>query len=294
MSRRRRARGATGFSLVETLVALALGLALIAAAGVSFVAAGATHRLHDAAARVHESGSVAFELLSRHLRSAGFAEVTRDPRTHADFSSRFGALPILGCAGGYPDSVAAADPGSCVPDPDGNDAFLVRHQALPDPLDPDARLPAYDAATGVGADCLGQGPGVSIVATSVFRVANGALSCMGSGNPGRWQPVVAGVEQMRLRFGADVDGDGAVDGYLPAGDARLAAASAWVRVRTVDVCLLVRVDDRVVTDAATALRDCDGTPRGAADGRLRRVFRSTLAVPNGDPETAVVRHGAVP
>jgi len=286
----------TGFSLAELLVAVALGLVVAAACAALFVESKRTHRLQEASARLHENGRLALELLGRHLRHAGFVERTPLPATLLDFRERFGTPALLGCDGGSPVGVSVVTPDACVVDPDGNDALVVQHQALPDPVDVAAALPPYDATSGAGADCLGQSVADSgkLFATSLFRIRAGSLACMGNGNPGRWQPLFAGAEQMRLRFGFDVDGDGSVDAYVPASDGRLGDTSAWDRIHAVDVCLVFRSEDAVLGDEAQSVVDCDGEARVSTDGRLRRLFRTTHFVPNTLASTAMRRDDPVP
>ncbi len=285
-----------GFSLAELLVALALGLMVAGACGALFVGSKRTHRLHDASARLHENGRLALDLLGRHLRHAGFVERTPRPATLVGFRQRFGIPPLLGCSAGAPDGVFAIAPDACEVDPIDNDALLVRYQVAPDPADGAAVLPPYDATSGAGADCLGQSvaDAGNLFATSLFRIRAGSLACMGNGNPGRWQPLFAGAEQLRLQFGFDADGDGSVDAYVPAADSRLGNVAAWDRIHAVDVCLLFRSDDAVLGDEAQSVVDCDGAARVSADGRLRRVFRTTFFLPNTRDSTSMVRDTPLP
>jgi len=102
----------------------------------------------------------------------------------------------------------------------------------------------------------------------------------------RTEEVVENVEDLDLLFGADTNGDGAVDAYLTA--AEVSAANQWDRVFSVRVSLVA-----VSSDAGAAagegqviyLRDTDGDTvvdpqTAAADRRLRQVFTTTVALRN--------------
>lgn len=60
-----------GFSLIELMIALVLGLLLIAGALSIFLAAREAFRVTEDLSRVQESGRVAFDLLARDVREAG-------------------------------------------------------------------------------------------------------------------------------------------------------------------------------------------------------------------------------
>ena len=89
-------------------------------------------------------------------------------------------------------------------------------------------------------------------------------------------------------FGADTNGDGAVDAYLTA--AEVTAANRWDRVYSVRVSL-VAVSTEAVTNSGSQviyLRDTDGdtvadAQTTAADRRLRQVFTTTVALRNRLP-----------
>ncbi len=65
-------RKTSGFTLVELLIALTLGLLLTASFGSVLISNKQTFRAIDAASRVQETGRYAMHLLTRDLRSAGY------------------------------------------------------------------------------------------------------------------------------------------------------------------------------------------------------------------------------
>lgn len=60
-----------GFSLIELLVSIVLGLIIILAVGNIFLASRKTMNTTDALARTHESVRISFEMMARDLREAG-------------------------------------------------------------------------------------------------------------------------------------------------------------------------------------------------------------------------------
>lgn len=77
MSLRRVPRQA-GFSLVELMVSLVLGLIVVGAALTVFIANGQTFRITEGVGRLQESSRIAFELMARDLREAGGNACERD------------------------------------------------------------------------------------------------------------------------------------------------------------------------------------------------------------------------
>lgn len=82
--------GVRGFTLIELMIALALGLLVVAAAGAIFLSNRQTYVATESLGRVQESARVAFELMARDIREAGgnpcnrhleVANVLTDPTT---------------------------------------------------------------------------------------------------------------------------------------------------------------------------------------------------------------------
>ena len=64
-------RGQAGFSLIELMIALILGLIVVAAAGGVFLSNKRVYNATETLGRIQENGRVAFELMSRDIREAG-------------------------------------------------------------------------------------------------------------------------------------------------------------------------------------------------------------------------------
>lgn len=60
-----------GFSLIELMVALLIGLLVVSAAGTIFISNRQTYAATESLGRIQENGRIAFELMARDLREAG-------------------------------------------------------------------------------------------------------------------------------------------------------------------------------------------------------------------------------
>ena len=125
-------------------------------------------------------------------------------------------------------------------------------------------------------DCLGQAvgaAGVTVVnryhAKPSSSTGEPELYCEGSGKAGTAQPLVEGVEKLRLRYW--------LAGASQPADASSLARDQWTAVIAVDLCVQVR-------GAALARRvsyvDCDGATVSATDGRARQIFWRHIALRN--------------
>ena len=70
-STRNAARKMSGFTLVELMIAMVLGLVVIGAAFAIFHSSQSTYRSNEGLSRIQESARVAFQLMSRDIRAAG-------------------------------------------------------------------------------------------------------------------------------------------------------------------------------------------------------------------------------
>jgi type IV pilus assembly protein PilW len=70
-SLRTRPAKARGFSLIELMIALLIGLLVVSAAGSLFISNKRTYNAAETLGRIQENGRVAFELMARDVREAG-------------------------------------------------------------------------------------------------------------------------------------------------------------------------------------------------------------------------------
>lgn len=303
-----------GRSIVEVMIALALGLLVILALSTLFLTNSRTHRLTDDKARMEQEGRLALNLLAFHIRMAGSGVLVstkpygKDPfdksaqqdksfisRVYTNLAggvgaSKAGIQNIQGCANGFANTGVAStvalipcNPGT------GNDAISVRYVV-------DGNN-SNTTAAAIPVDCLGSAliavpdadrPGVApdfyIAENRFYVVANGDTSelyCRGNGTTpdgadfaNPHQPLVENVEQMRITYGVSSTGGQNVDRQVTA---EQAAVLGWDRVISAQICLLMRTANRVV-DNNQQYRDCGNNIINVADGRLRATYSTTVVI----------------
>lgn len=227
-----------GFSLIELMVSMAIGLVVMVAALSAYIGASGASKVSDAQARMHEDAQAALAVLSQQIRMAGNNPVqpnraqlsTRNPvyansnggtayATGAYVPSNFS---VRGCDGTFSNITAAGtlDALTCA----GGTNTL-----------PDSIAVSYEADTfnteAAGAqptDCLGNGlptvtvvnPFPTVVAGSITTtipvnyfvadtrlyigtsaaIVTPSLYCKGNGNANP-QPLVENVEDMQILYG---------------------------------------------------------------------------------------------
>ncbi|MBI0326182.1 PilW family protein [Burkholderia plantarii] len=257
--RRQRQRAHT---LVEALVALALAAFVLAAAVALYRTQRAAYGASVDAARARDAAAVALTLVAQSVRMAGF--VPLDARVA-------GFAPLFGCASGRVAGDAMRP--ACVAETDGSDGLLMRYVG-------DA-VSTWPTADGRATDCLGQGVGIAgdrpLIVNRYFvrsgRSAGGPeLYCEGSGRPGVAQPLVEGIERLRLRY--------RLRGQAAWRDASALSADAWREVVAIDVCVQVR---GAAPAPAARYLDCDGAEQRSRDGRRRWIARRWLSLRNAGP-----------
>ena len=156
-----------------------------------------------------------------------------------------------------------------------------------------SRSPAFSAAPGARAATFTVADNRFYVGTST-AIVTPSLYCKGNGGASTAQPLVENIEDLQLTYGTAspsaslASGTATVAGYLRADEiASLATSPAndatrWSKVLTVRICVVVRSENPVVANAASAsyLR-CDGTlDSSKTDLRLRRAYASTVVLRN--------------
>ncbi|MGP8439456.1 PilW family protein [Paraburkholderia fungorum] len=261
----RRIDSARGHTLVEFVIAIALGLVVTAGAVSLYTTQRNVFERESDAMRIREAGLTALTLLGQQVQMAGFvpADVVR-----------FNSPPALfGCSGGRPTGTDGSV--ACEALPGRSDGILVRYVG-------DA-VSTWPSATGQSTDCLGQavanndaalgGQGVLVVNRYFARVSGSTgepeLYCEGNGKAGSAQPLVEGVERVRFKYW--------LRGGLAAVDASIVTASQWAEIVAVDLCVLVRGAPQ---GRRVRYVDCDGVSTLGTDMRARQAFWRRAAVRN--------------
>lgn len=298
-------RAQRGVGLIELMVGMTLGLALVLVATTAYLQNAGSARFASQQARMNEEANLALEILANQLRLAGFSNVTSaGQRVFRDQA-------IVGCDGGFSDANASAafDALRCN-NTAGSDALAVRYEATR--LNSQTTRPNHPTNANAPLTCNGEGivlapvNGVmTYIADNRFYVANDhtndgtpSLYCNGSTGGAAMSgatALVPNVEALQIRFaltGAVAAGSPVphqITAVVDPSHPRLGVPGGdWTRVAGVDICIVVRSDTPVARDGLTMNEltrhlDCSGAIQVSPDGRLRRAYRTTLSLPNLRP-----------
>ncbi len=244
-----RTRFEAGFSMVEILVGLALGLVLVSGVSSLVVGSRQTGRAERNLLEMQATGRFATEMLAREIRKAGYRG-NRERSLQDIFAAT--AAPFLS-AGGVVAGGAAGD------------EITVRFQGLD------------NSGTGL-VDCLGNSVDPHNDVWQTLSLVSGELRCRTRNltiSSDQTVALVSQIEALLFTFGVDADGDGYADAYRAA-----AAVTDWSRVASVNVQLRVVSGESGVADAPQAYLDFDGQPVTPSDRRLRRTYATVVALRN--------------
>jgi type IV pilus assembly protein PilW len=294
----------TGLSLIELMVSIAIGLVITIAVVSSYIGSLGATRVSEAQVRMNEDGQAALAILAQTIRMAG-----NNPKQpgYANATARNPITPtfiVRGCDGTFGNitTTTATDYGALTCTGGGSpDSIAVRYEA-----DTFNTVPNGGQAT----DCLGQAlpvitgsvqvGGTPSVATNVtYTVADNrfyigtstavtspGLFCVGNGSVSP-QRLVENVEDLQFEFGTApiTTTTLSVAGYIGATavDAlSVNAADRWSKVLTVRICVLIRSEQEVAPDTASAgYTQCGGaTNASPPDLRLRKAYSTTVVLRN--------------
>jgi len=207
-----------GMTLIEIMIALVLGIFLIAGVLEIFLGSKQSNRMLENLSRLQENGRYAMDFMSRDIREAGLREVC------------------------FEREIPTAITGTNDDGLNGSDSVT----------------------TQISEDDCPLSSSVLTTIPTVYSVTAGT-----SGEPALWrsidgtnQELIEGIENLQILYGEDIDNDYTPDYYLAAGSAGL----NMNQVVSVQITLTVRSLEDNLT--------------GIGDGRLRRIFSSTIAVRN--------------
>lgn len=292
--------GMRGLSMVEVMVSVVIGLVVVGAVLVSYLASGQTSRQQAAYAEMHENAQMAMTLLSRDLLLAGYAQVTAIPAAVppavSTFSRTYSGRAVFGCDMGFvtPNTTGAV---ACEPTA-GTPAIEVTYEADTTNTVPVAVAGSPDSPS----DCKG----------SRIRPAAGTLSGVeyfitynryylntgGTGRPELFcasatqdggggavsaEPLVDNVDAMKIWYGeANAVDLRQIVRYVTAGN-----VADWGRIVSVRVCLLMRSSEAVIDMELypnplqpPKYLDCDSTEQTINDRFLRRAYFTTTTLRN--------------
>lgn len=231
-----------GFTLVEIMIAIAIGLLMIA--GILQVSAAnrESSRLQRNMGFVQENIRTAMEMLGRDIRNAGYFEGSNPAARLTESLTPFIAATTTDGSGANNDDITVT----------------------------------YESNT----DCLGQAtPTIdgNRIAVNHYFISNQRLMCRGNGNAAA-QPLVEGVESMQILYGENTDGDPrSANRYVGPNEADLNnVVSVRIAMRFHS---REQVSQGIDNDQYALL---DSVPFDPADGdrRMRREITTTISLRN--------------
>ncbi len=237
--------GPAGFSLVEILVAMTLGVVLLGGALTIYTSSKDGYRLQENIAGLQENGRFAIQALRRNMEMAGFPLILEIPPF------------VIGGANGTADGGGNA-----------SDQITIQYRSDTDCL-------------GAGTPTNAAAPRVAV---NRYHIDNGALRCEGNGNPGAPESLVDNVINMQALYGIDDDSDGTANRYVRADQVGTGGVPGWNSVVSLRLALLVSSDSNInTTQQAGGFELLDAPAINPGDNRLYRVFTTTIPLRNRIP-----------
>ncbi|MGE5450641.1 MAG: PilW family protein [Acidobacteriota bacterium] len=312
-----------GLTLVELLVAVAVNLIVVLVAAYLYLNGRNTQQAVEERSALFENGQLALELIGKEVGNAGYYPAhMREPDASLQVTLGRYVNPqpvvaafnagVFGCASGRFDAGACVNADDTEYKGDGlvlnyftDDALTLSAGARGDcqgnKVDND---PINDATrAGSAKDNPKKVPDHPLFVSNrytlkkyTYRTPSGkkiltfGLACQGNGSARpSYQPLVPGIEQLRVRYGLRDAGAARATQYVNATDAGAAGAvvvsdatlQGWERVVSVQVCVVARSlsETRFQGAGAESRVDCDGNTL-ANDGVQRRRFMQVFAVKN--------------
>lgn len=245
-----------GYTLIELMISVSLGVAMIAIALQYLVGASASFNATETAGRIQENGRFALSMITDELRLAGYG--------NPNAGSRPGFFYTLACGGFDPCTMNGA----------GTDSDRIAIWSDPPPDD------------GSETDCTASAIGANIQIANVYYLetsATGVTSLMCRGfdvTASAWvaaaQPLLDGIENMQILYGV-TDADDSISRYISADN-----VADWNDVVSVRLAILVSTG---LEDGGSGLDTrtyelLDAPELSYTDTFNRRVFSTTVVINN--------------
>jgi type IV pilus assembly protein PilW len=259
-----------GLSIVELMVAMALGLLLMTGVIQVFLSSRQTYAANEAMGRMQENGRFALEFMARSARLAGYVEPV-----YAE--ARPVALVRPSCTG-LPGSIPTE---LCTTTGAGNasDSFGFVFQP-----------PIQD---GARRDCLGNSITENnmllinhysiIPATATTPPALGCRAYKFNQTTGSWtsgpqaQELISGIDSLQILYGVNTSGDARSANQYVSAD----RVTNWNNVRAVRIAVLANsIEPITPAPAARNFVLLDAAPVSYADNRARQIFSTTIQLKN--------------
>lgn len=293
-----------GFSLIELMVAMVLGIVILLAVAEIFINNSRTRGEIEKTGRQIENGSYAISLLTDELRNAGYlGEAGAQPAPAALPPLCPAAVSDIQDALGVPVQGALGSGVNCTAPKSGSDFIAIRRASTCSvgsancaPVNGDFHLQVSAcstesagavklalAATGLNykkRDCTSAAP-IYRFLSRVYYVTNDDVLTrkeLSASSYNVTSPLVDGIEMMRFEYGLDTDNNGQVDLFLAA-----PSAGQWSNVVAVRVWLVARNLEATngYTDGNTyQLGSSEYSVPATLKGFKRQVYSTTVNLPN--------------
>lgn len=242
-----------GFTLVELMIAMTIGLFLSVGVIALFMGTKQSYRANEGMARVQENGRFAVEYLARDVRQAGFKDL---------FGTTASTWTPVTAIQGWAGASTAPSGASLTSYTPNTDVFGIQYD---DPVLSSAINRTYYIAPGTsGAPGLQQRR--TVTSSTATTTTNAEL--------------LEGVYDMQVRYGLDTNGDHQLDSYAD-------TVTNWPQVIAVRIDFLLGSSENNLAEAPISLpfEKNDGTFFTAATGdrRIYQMFSTTIALRNRLP-----------
>ncbi|MBA4288527.1 MAG: hypothetical protein C0439_06025 [Pseudomonas sp.] len=259
-----------GLSIVELMVAMALGLLLMTGVVQVFLSSRQTYAANEAMSRMQENGRFALEFMARSARLAGYVEPV-----YAE--ARPVALVRPSCTG-LPGSIPTE---LCTTTGAGNSSDSIGFVFQP---------PIQD---GARRDCLGNSIAENnmllinhysiIPATATSQAALGCRAYKFNQTTGSWtsgpqaQELISGVDSLQVLYGINTSGDARSANQYVSAD----RVTNWNNVRAVRIAVLANsIEPLIPAPTARNFVLLDASPVSINDNRARQIFSTTIQLKN--------------
>jgi type IV pilus assembly protein PilW len=250
-------RPASGFTLLELMIAMAIGLLLTVLVAQLFVTSRQAYATTDDVSRLQENMRLASEIIGRTVRAVGYMSA---PNTYSVATD------------GYPGvfTTSPALEGTDAGRGGGPDSFTARYEGS-------GELRGTTNNTLV--DCLGNPTTAGVISTNVFTIqmdpATNATGLFCNGTL-----IAPYVENMQVTYGTDVNGDANVDFFL-----EIATGINTESIVAMRIALLFRSPNaNIRPNPDTTVYNLNGVTFGPFnDTYIRRPLTMTIALRNRTP-----------
>jgi len=275
-----------GFSLVEFMVAITIGLLIVAVVSEAYVIATGTQRSQSDKSRIQESMRFAFDSLSYAIRKAGYRNPMATGPSVENFCGTGGKLRLVG-----KNDATTLDPtttdlsGTSAAILNKSDVLRVRYHG-------DGQTVSPFTADGSVTDCLGNSvPANTVVEDTFFVKADSAnnnepsLFCYTSNASAAGSvAIIPGIESLQFLYGEDTNADGTIERFVPQN-----AVGSMNNVRSIVISIVARSSSATGVDSNAQTfthfgpdyagsGDSGSTFIAPADRRIREISGTTVAL----------------